>query len=166
MRIDENNVTRTGGDAIATDTIAAFGGFLSRSYRNHDFHLGRRNCQQFLRKAFVLPAGNSLFDAWTPAEKAAHLTDGCLPIVPLVGALATEIPQPQWPKGTFSPNSIHELLSKRIARLADLGTEGLVKSLPWLVREAFGLAISGAGDFGADKAIAAITAALKDADLL
>ena len=39
--------------AIACGSLGGFGGFLSRDFRVHDFFLGRKNCQSFLRKYFV-----------------------------------------------------------------------------------------------------------------
>lgn len=39
--------------AIACGSIGGFGGFLEREFRVHDFFLGRKNCQSFLRKYFV-----------------------------------------------------------------------------------------------------------------
>lgn len=50
--------TDTGHNAertIACGFFHGFGGFLSRKFREHDYHLGRRNCQQFLKTHFVLP---------------------------------------------------------------------------------------------------------------
>ena len=38
--------------------LGAFGGFFARGYRAHDFALGRRNCQWFLREYFRLPTTN------------------------------------------------------------------------------------------------------------
>lgn len=40
---------------IASEMVRGFGGFLERQFRIHDFQLGRRNCQQFLRKHFYIP---------------------------------------------------------------------------------------------------------------
>ncbi len=40
--------------AIACASLEGFGGFVSREFRVHDFFLGRRNCQSFLRKYFVV----------------------------------------------------------------------------------------------------------------
>ena len=40
--------------AIACGSLGGFGGFLSAEFRIHDFFLGRRNCQSFLRKYFVI----------------------------------------------------------------------------------------------------------------
>lgn len=42
------------GYAIACGALGGFGGFFSKEYRIHDFFLGRRNCQSFLRKYFVV----------------------------------------------------------------------------------------------------------------
>ena len=44
--------------ALQCATLGAFGGFFYRGFRAHDYGLGRRNCQKFLRDYFVLPADN------------------------------------------------------------------------------------------------------------
>jgi hypothetical protein len=57
---------RTGAPAPSPDqppalqcaVLGAFGGFLERGFRAHDYALGRRNCQKFLLDYFVLPADN------------------------------------------------------------------------------------------------------------
>ena len=56
---------------IACGVLGGFGGFLHESFRRHDYLLGRRNAQAFLRWNFGLPEGNDLFkdaainrDAW------------------------------------------------------------------------------------------------------
>jgi predicted acylesterase/phospholipase RssA len=54
-----------GEKAIACGTLAGFGGFLSKEFRIHDYHLGRWNCEVFLRDYFTVPAEalkeNSIF---------------------------------------------------------------------------------------------------------
>ncbi|MDX2072392.1 MAG: patatin-like phospholipase family protein [Haliscomenobacter sp.] len=40
---------------IACGALDGFGGFFSREFREHDFQLGRYNCQKFLRKHFTIP---------------------------------------------------------------------------------------------------------------
>lgn len=40
---------------IACGSFGGFGGFFSKDFRQHDFLLGRRNCQQFLRKRLSIP---------------------------------------------------------------------------------------------------------------
>lgn len=71
--------TALGQAAIASGAMGGFSGFLSRSYRHHDFLLGRRNAENFLRNYFALPEGNTLFDqGWWAAQgedrQSQHLT--------------------------------------------------------------------------------------------
>jgi predicted acylesterase/phospholipase RssA len=71
--------TALGQDAIASGAMSGFSGFLDRRYRHHDFLLGRRNAENFLRNYFALPDTNSLFDkSWwrrrSEAEKAEQRT--------------------------------------------------------------------------------------------
>jgi len=40
---------------IACGSLGGFGGFFNKDFRKHDFLLGRRNCQQFLKKHFSAP---------------------------------------------------------------------------------------------------------------
>lgn len=51
--------------AIACASLDGFGGFLSRDFREHDFLLGRRNCQSFLRKFFTIPETSPVLGEWT-----------------------------------------------------------------------------------------------------
>jgi hypothetical protein len=62
----ENN----GSDAakkypIACGALGGFSGFLHQSFRRHDYLLGLRNAQAFLRWNFSLPTTNPLFDGVT-----------------------------------------------------------------------------------------------------
>ncbi|WP_026451370.1 patatin-like phospholipase family protein [Aequorivita capsosiphonis] len=43
---------------MASAPIAGFAGFLSRDFRAHDFQLGRKNCQAFLRYYFAVSSEN------------------------------------------------------------------------------------------------------------
>ncbi|MDZ8186584.1 MAG: hypothetical protein RMX96_17260 [Nostoc sp. ChiSLP02] len=96
---------RQGRKPLACGSLNAFGGFLSREFRHHDYILGRRNCQRFLQKYFVLPASNPLFNAWSEALKTNPQLqvekDGeqeiFLPIIPLFGSATKEINLPNWP---------------------------------------------------------------------
>lgn len=54
---------------IASGALGGFSGFLHESFRRHDYLLGRRNAQAFLRWNFVLPGTNGLFDGATIAER-------------------------------------------------------------------------------------------------
>ncbi len=42
--------------ALASSPLSGFAGFLHRSFREHDFQLGRLNCQSFLRYYFAVKA--------------------------------------------------------------------------------------------------------------
>jgi hypothetical protein len=58
---------------IASGPLGGFSGFLHESFRRHDYLLGRRNAQAFLRFNFGLPQSNGLFDEFkkirTPEEQ-------------------------------------------------------------------------------------------------
>ncbi|MCG6138288.1 MAG: patatin-like phospholipase family protein [Nostoc sp. LLA-1] len=91
---------------LACGSINAFGGFLSQDFRHHDYVLGRRNCQRFLQKHFVLSADNPLFNSWSETLKnnpkwqvsKAGETDTFLPIIPLVGSATKVVNLPLWPR--------------------------------------------------------------------
>jgi hypothetical protein len=118
-------------NTIASGSLEGFGGFLSRKFREHDYQLGRRNCQQFLKEYFALPSEgdnrNKLFDGWTNQARARFkmpAADGKnvahLPIIPLVGKAAVEVPQPQWPKMSQSEfNALRPKIEKRLNRVLD-----------------------------------------------
>jgi hypothetical protein len=99
--------------------VEGFGGFLSRRFREHDYQLGRRNCQWFLRQYFAIPTDhtprNRILEAWSPEALVKHgvkkagrggLRDGkdvSLPlarIIPLYGTALPDVPPPAWPRLT------------------------------------------------------------------
>jgi Patatin-like phospholipase len=45
-------------DALASSSIGAFGGFLERSFRDHDYELGKKNCKSFLVNYFQTTLNN------------------------------------------------------------------------------------------------------------
>jgi hypothetical protein len=113
---------------IACGSLGGFGGFLKRDFREHDYFLGRRNAQQFLRSHLVLPEKNALFERWPEAMKEAlcvrdkegqiELKDGMrlLPIIPLLGAAKSDCPKFPWPH--FSAQNMDELMGRVEVRLA------------------------------------------------
>jgi predicted acylesterase/phospholipase RssA len=152
---------RSGGHAaflypIASGGLGGFGGFLSRDFRAHDFQLGRRNIQQFLRRHFVLPESNALFETWTPAAKdkfrvkrdkqnrtidpdtgkvkdsQGNVVDPeqpvttYLPIVPLVGAMTKPEASPIWP--SYARVRI-ETLRQQITDRAKVVVERLISTM-------------------------------------
>ena len=87
--------------ALQCGLLSAFGGFFERSFRAHDFQLGRRNCQRFLEKSFLLPDNNRLFSTRGDGTK-------WLPIIPLLGTAKPEVGSPQ--PGTITRQSLQEIV--------------------------------------------------------
>lgn len=118
------------GTWIASGALGAFSGFLCERYREHDFLLGRRNCQQFLAQYFSLPSENTLFDSWRHDQQLVERykiagKDGQLelPVVPLVGRLhplasgADVEPLPDWPQDVFRAEEIRDAMTTRLDAL-------------------------------------------------
>lgn len=140
--------------AIACGTLGGFGGFLSKAFRHHDFMLGRRNCQRFLAKHFMLPSDpdkgidNPLFGGWKDPEirkafqdEGAFERDGqtqeirYLPIIPLLGKLGDPnyTKMPDWPArpADLEKNALKCAVTGRVDALKD----GLIKQYKpaWLL---------------------------------
>lgn len=89
---------------IASGFLNGFGGFMSKKFRMHDFQLGRRNCQQFLRRYFSLPVDdakeNPIFSNYSKADfnQFSFQKDGesYLPIIPLLGDARQEAFPLRW----------------------------------------------------------------------
>jgi len=126
---------------IASGLLGGFGGFVARSFRDHDFQLGRRNCQQFLRTAFALPlAQHNVIGSWqagvdkskftailTEAEKKRKEPETYC-IIPLFGTAKAEVVLPPWPRisqvartmaRTDRSGTSFEILQTRIAERFD-----------------------------------------------
>ncbi len=90
---------------IASGLLGGFGGFVARSLRDHDFQLGRRNCQRFLQETFALPPNNKIIESW-PAnvdmDKFKAIRTEAEPetycIIPLFGTARAEVVLPPWPR--------------------------------------------------------------------
>ena len=132
--------------SIACGSLGGFGGFLSKTFRHHDFMLGRRNCQRFLARHFVLPADfesdtfNSLFAGWKdkdftgkfqfvppsePNDKFAGKK--YLPIIPLLGKLASDkyTEMPPWPTKPYDLKK--DELKEAVLTRADALKDSLVE---------------------------------------
>lgn len=89
---------------IASGFLSGFGGFLSKRFRVHDFQLGRRNCQQFLRRYFALPVDharqNPVFSSYGKQDferfSFEHKGQRSLPIIPLLGEAQKEAVPVRW----------------------------------------------------------------------
>lgn len=168
VRNDTTGQISTGSNAIASSFMMAFGGFLSSSFREHDYFLGRRNCQAFLKKHFVLDQNNSLFKNWTAKEKQdfGGAVPGYLPIIPLTGDGVTKpINQPQWPTGLYHLDGIDNLVETRLKALAENLSDPLLKGqfppIAWIVK----LIVSQLAGSGADKIMDAVKQAIRDKKL-
>jgi hypothetical protein len=128
------------GLAIACGLLGGFGGFLDRRLRAHDYQLGRRNCQWFLRHSFALPPTNPIIVAdWTEDAKARFQTrdgDGALyhPLVPLMGTADLPVPAPEWPR--LEPE-ILDILMRNARPRADAVVDRLIQGSigNWLLRQ-------------------------------
>jgi hypothetical protein len=98
--------------AIACGLLGGFGGFLDEKFRAHDFQLGRRNCQAFLRSFFGLPAANKFVAPLKDNPTFSLAGDPTkYGIVPRLGDALPEVPLPQWPRMTQAD---FDTLMKRI----------------------------------------------------
>lgn len=122
--------------AIACGALGAFGGFLSREFRVHDFILGRRNCQKFLQSHFALevePGGvNKRFRVSYEEARAKgwlifEAGKAFMPVIPLVGSALDEVRPPIWP--VYGMDELDRLGGQMEARL-DLIVQKVKKALP------------------------------------
>jgi Patatin-like phospholipase len=147
---------------IASGMLGGFSGFIHKSFRRHDYLLGRRDAQAFLRRCFALPETNGLFDSFCPDQRDKwYVRDGqtCrlfaeevggegsakgLPIIPLVGKLQEEIiitceeyPTPSCIKLRLLENLVRKRTRKVVRTLA-FGLKGETKTSLWglIIREA------------------------------
>jgi len=86
---------------IASGFLSGFGGFISKKFRMHDFQLGRRNCQKFLKEYFAIPLenvpDNEVFKN-TNYEASVVERDGkdYVPFIPLTGTARKEVQLISW----------------------------------------------------------------------
>jgi hypothetical protein len=130
--------------SIACGSLGGFGGFLSQAYREHDYFLGRRNCQRFLQRHFTLPSENPLFAGWPQALRDKFRVPGAgggyeLPIIPLMPAVHPDgyeqKPAP-WPLDRIDPDDLAAPVSDRLDALYDSfvsGVKGLFLGIGWSV---------------------------------
>lgn len=124
-------------EPLCCATLGAFGGFLYKGFREHDYELGRRNCQQFLRKHFVLPYdetimtnNNPIHQNWEPSAinkyKEVDQDSFFLPIIPDVQRSLDRandpslIPKPVLPEYPIQKlKELETLLEVRIKAIID-----------------------------------------------
>jgi len=123
---------------LASGTLEAFGGFLDRSFREHDFFLGRNNARNFMRAYMSMPYKpednviHPIHRNWTPEMinrfKIRFKDNIYLPIIPDLNMLLDDIPNcgAEWNKYTVAEfpkltmnqirNVYYAPLNKRINR--------------------------------------------------
>lgn len=135
---------------IASAGLGGFGGFVHEELRKHDFFLGRRNCQQFLRNHLAITVDNPIVKPWVERFRA----DGTLPqyqpmvrsmpggpmvrdegfvqLIPLVGTAAEKCDAPPWPKLDYAKDvegRLKSLILGRAKKVADAGITGVMGQL-------------------------------------
>ncbi len=112
-------------NALSGASLGAFGGFLAREFREDDYQLGRRNCQQFLRKHFVLPKDNPIIAGGLPKEPLGtqfqFTEDGqeWVSIIPLMPEVAGEIPVRRTKLDASRIEPIAEAATERLKRVIE-----------------------------------------------
>lgn len=112
-----------GDPALATAGMGAFLGFACDAFRRHDYLLGRKNCQDFLRSQFVLPEKSPVFDGCLGGVPLGDFrftddTGSYLPIIPLVGQVRVAETTDPWPKNALDPTKFRGAIERRFTRLS------------------------------------------------
>ena len=148
---------------LASSILGAFGGFISGSFRNHDYELGKRNCYDFLQKHFCLPLSNPIVEyigknnladkyekaGWLKSEKNADGVEELLmQIIPVLPESAKDnnltILQapayPVWPKVYADQlEELREMAYARFERILDVYIDKITDS--WAAERAFNVVV-------------------------
>jgi hypothetical protein len=125
-------------EPLAGSLLQAFGGFVARVFREHDYQLGRRNCQWFLRSHFGLPWDNAIMRQYSLSTAARERLDArfgfsaaknepssvegrLFPVIPVLPELVPEI--------TVSRNAIDQKDLKDLGELAVDRVKRVAKAL-------------------------------------
>lgn len=109
-----------GADALCGTGLGAFLGFASEFYRDHDFQLGRYNCQAFLAGTLTFAHTNRRFGSIKPSCPASHLPqpgNGEVPLIPLFGTANDPIAEPEWPFDKFKPATLKKAARSRFRKI-------------------------------------------------
>ncbi len=142
-------------EALQCGMLSAFGGFFERGFRLHDYQLGRRNCQKFLRDHFRLSVINPIV-ATGLSRKTADGREavksrfdpqqqGWLPIIPLCGTAEPEVPAPE--PGSITSTRVGQVVNWIVDRLHAISKpllDGVIDSEleAWAARSALDTLIS------------------------
>ncbi|MBB6499148.1 patatin-like phospholipase family protein [Pedobacter cryoconitis] len=141
VRYDETG-TQTVVPAITGTSLGNFGAFLSRDFREHDYFLGRRNAQQFLRRNFAIPlseiVNNPIFKSLDIEHNKEKFKDFIISeqvtdkitnqtqviesfcIIPLFGSTVAALYNPVWPKGKYNEDEIKADVNQRVGKVIDV----------------------------------------------
>lgn len=139
---------KVGEAALAGTSLYAAAGWCCRAFRVHDYLLGRKNMQDYLRRDLVLAGDNPLFDGWQLQHRQDWAMDEhgsridvradtpkssyYLPVVPdkTGGPLA----EPDWPVDKYDPATLTPMLKARLQAVIDrLVKDNATGILPWFV---------------------------------
>jgi Patatin-like phospholipase len=132
---------RGGEGDLACAGLAGFAGFVHQRLRLHDFQLGRRNCQKFLRDRFSVHISNPLVSGWVerlgrepglldlyhPATQHGTVDRDMVQIIPLLDAARMEVAPIPWPK--LDQRIDFDPVKRLINRRADAIVPGIVRRL-------------------------------------
>jgi hypothetical protein len=124
--------------ALATSILGGFGGFMDIAFREHDYQLGRRNCQRFLKEHLAVgtrnpigwnghePRSTAYADSKFRDDEGTHIC-----IIPLCGSAAEKIETPDWPRISLKRlGIIEQRISERLELLvAKAFADGIAASI-------------------------------------
>ncbi|MCU0446908.1 MAG: patatin-like phospholipase family protein [Microscillaceae bacterium] len=130
------------GNFMASGALEGFSGFFEKEFREHDYQLGRKNCQKFLLEHFRLPKEHQLFNDWEKDLINKYIIENkYLPIIPLIDNLNPnihnehKIETPDWQKikmTNVEVEKIKDKFKKRMELLVDKGVNKI--KLRWLYK--------------------------------
>lgn len=140
---------------LACATLEAFGGFLDKSFREHDYFLGRDNARNFIRAIFSMPYNpnenivHPIHRNWSPEMKEKFLINyehkTYLPVIPDMNMLLEDKTSsddqnvytvPTFPKVKESKiiNNYYSFLKNRIKRLLTIIRRVQIGKMPRTIR--------------------------------
>ena len=128
---------------IASGLLGGFGGFVARSFRDHDYQLGRRNCQRFLQTTLAFPADNPIIKSWAGkvTDMGPYKALETLPnqpetycLIPLFGSARAEVLLPAWPQISQAGfDALQERIAERFDGVAPRLLGQYVTGVLWLL---------------------------------
>lgn len=139
---------REGETDLASAGLSGFTGFAHAWLRMHDFQLGRRNCQKFLKDHLVVHVRNPVVADWCArlaqqgklealhprfpdASGVLRPDRDFVPLVPLVGTAADEVRPRRWPTINWPmlAGRLDAPLKKRVAAVVPSVVEEVFEAL-------------------------------------